>query len=131
MAAWVAVALSGCLTPFRSPPDVRYIRLSALPSANVLVEKVWLERRAGEPLVVTGYVMRRLEAEDTSRTHLEIVMLDSGGKVLRTDRAVFEPRQIPRRTRLPAATAQYRHALDPLPTGTAEVLVKAVDGSAP
>lgn len=126
MAAWVAVALSGCLTPFRSPPDVRYIRLSALPSANVLVEKVWLERRAGEPLVVTGYVMRRLEAEDTSRTHLEIVMLDSGGKVLRTDRAMFEPRQIPRRIRsFPIAV--YRHILDPLPADVAEISVRAVE----
>jgi hypothetical protein len=92
----------------------------------VLVDKVWLERRAGEPLVVTGYVMRRLEAEDTSRTHLEIVLLDGDGRVLRTDRATFEPKQIPRRIRSFPMGA-YRHVLDPLPAGVAEISVRAVD----
>ena len=131
MAAWVAVALSGCLTPFRAPADVAHLRLTAVDSPTVIVDKVWLERATGSPLTVTGHVIRRLGAEDTTRTRLEISLRDGDGRILRSDMVDFTPRKIPRRARLPAATAQYRHALDPLPNGTVEVLVKAVDGTAP
>lgn len=126
VAALAATCLAGCLTPFRAPPDVAHLRLSAVDSATVLVHKVWLERRAGEPLVVAGYVMRRIAAEDTTRTHLQIVILDAAGAVLRTDTAAFEPRQIPPPTPR-FRTATYRHPLDPLPATAAEISVRAVD----
>jgi hypothetical protein len=135
--AWIVLALAmvmtlaGCLTPFRAPPDVAHLRLTAADSPTVIVDKVWLERPAGSPLTVTGYVVRKLGAEDTTGTRLEISLRDGTGRVLRTDMVDFEPRQIPRRNRLPAATAQYRHPLDPLPAGTVEVSVRAVDRPSP
>jgi hypothetical protein len=131
LATAVVMALAGCLTPFRAPADVSHLRLTAIDSPTVIVDKVWLERAAGSPLMVTGYVVRKLGAEDTTGTRLEISLRDEAGRILRSDMVDFEPRQIPRRVRLPAATAQYRHSLDPLPAGTAEVSVKAVDGTPP
>lgn len=122
-----AVGLTGCATPFRAPPDVAHIKLERADSPLVRVEKIWLERKKG-PLVVTGFVVKRLETEDTTRTHLDVTLYDEAGRVLRTTIEHFEPRQIPRRYRRPD-DATYRVVLDPLPAATARIEVRAHEGS--
>lgn len=119
--------LAGCATPFRAPPDVAHIQLSRGDSPVVQVEKIWLERKNG-PLVVRGYVLKRLEAEDTTQTHLDVTLYDANGNVLRRSVEQFEPRQIPRRYRRPD-DASYRVVLDPLPTGTVRIEVSAHEGN--
>lgn len=121
--------IAGCATPFRAPPDVAHIQLTRGDSPVVLVEKIWLERKEG-PLVVRGYVLKRLEAEDTTRTHLDVTLYDASGNVLRRSVEHFEPRQIPRRYRRPDDAA-YRIVLDPLPAGTVRVDVSAHEGNHP
>lgn len=118
--------LAGCATPFRAPSDVAHIKLDRVDSLVVVVEKIWLERKKG-PLVVTGYILKRLEVEDTTQTHLDVTLYDSAGQVLRTSVEHFEPRQIPRRYRR-ADDAIYRVTLDPLPAGTARIEVRAHEG---
>jgi hypothetical protein len=93
----------------------------------VLVEKIWLERKSG-PLVVKGYVVKRLEARDTTQTHLDVTLFDAGGAVLRHTVEHFEPRQIPRRHRRPDY-ASYSVPLDPLPDGTVRIEVRAHEGN--
>jgi hypothetical protein len=124
--AFAAVALAGCATPFRAPPDVAHIRLERADSPVVVVEKIWLERKEG-PLVLKGYVLKRLEAEDTTRTHLDVTLYDAAGAVLRRTVEHFEPRQIPDRNRRPD-DATYRVVLDPLPSGTVRIEVRAHEG---
>lgn len=131
LTATAVIALSGCLTPFRSPADVRHVSLAAEDSANVIVNKIWLERPESGRLVVTGYVVRTLEADDTTGTHLVVSLYDADGKVLRSEVVNFEPRQIPRRSRPPGEVARYSLPLEPLPTGLAKITVKAVDKAAP
>lgn len=123
----VALALAGCATPFRAPPDVANIKLVRFDSPLVSVEKIWLERKHG-PLVVTGYVIKGLSTEDTTGTHLDVTLLDAGGQVLRSTVEHFEPRQIPNRTRQPDF-ATYRVQLDPLPPGTDRIEVRAHEGA--
>jgi hypothetical protein len=91
-----------------------------------VVSKIWLERKKG-PLVVTGYVIKRLEAKDTAQTHLDVTLYDATGQVLRRSVEHFEPRQIPRNHRR-ADSAAYRVALDPLPAGTVRIEVRAHEG---
>jgi len=122
----VGLLLAGCATPFRAPPDVAHIKLDRVDSPVVVVEKIWLERKKG-PLVVTGYIIKRLEVEDTTQTHLDVTLYDTAGQVLRTSVEHFEPRQIPRRYRRPD-DAIYRVILDPLPSGTARIEVRAHEG---
>jgi hypothetical protein len=122
-----AAGLAGCTTPFRAPSDVAHIKLDRVDSPLVRVEKIWLERKHG-PLVVTGYVLKRLETEDTTGTHLDVTLFDASGQVLRSTVEHFEPRQIPRRYRRPD-DATYRVPLDPLPTGTARIEVRAHEGN--
>lgn len=122
----VGLLLAGCATPFRAPPDVAHIKLDRVDSPVVVVEKIWLERKKG-PLVVTGYILKRLEVEDTTKTHLDVTLYDSAGQVLRTSVEHFEPRQIPRRYRRPD-DAIYRVILDPLPSGTTRIEVRAHEG---
>lgn len=124
-----AAALAGCATPFRSPPDVAQIELERADSPVVVVEKIWLERKQG-PLVVRGYVLKRLEATDTTQTHLDVTLFDANGRVLRTTVEHFEPRQIPRHHRRPDS-ASYSVVLDPLPTGVARINVTAHEGAHP
>lgn len=124
--AFAAVALAGCATPFRAPLDVAHIRLERADSPVVVVEKIWLERKEG-PLVLKGYVLKRLEAEDTTRTHLDVTLYDAAGAVLRRTVEHFEPRQIPDRNRRPD-DATYRVVLDPLPSGTVRIEVRAHEG---
>lgn len=121
------VGLTGCATPFRAPPDVAHIKLDRADSPVVVVEKIWLERKEG-PLVVKGYVVKRLEAEDTTQTHLDVTLYDSAGGVLRSTVEHFEPRQIIRRYRRPDY-ASYSVALDPLPSGTVRIEVRAHEGN--
>ncbi len=120
-------AFSGCVTPFRAPPNVAYIRLDLVDSPVVRVEKVWLERENGL-LVVRGYVIKRLGATDTSQTHLDVTLFDAEGRVLRRTVAHFEPRQIPRRHRW-ISSASYNVPLDPLPAGTTHIEVRAHEGN--
>lgn len=122
-----AVALAGCATPFRAPQDVAHIKLERVDSPVVVVEKIWLERK-GSPLVLKGYVLKRLEAEDTTRTHLDVTLYDATGTVLRRTVEHFEPRQIPRRHRR-LDYASYSITLDPLPSGTVRIEVRAHEGS--
>lgn len=119
--------LAGCATPFRAPPDVAHLTLDRVDSPLVRVEKIWLERKKG-PLVVTGYVLRRLDTEDTTGTHLDVTLFDASGRALRSTVEHFEPRQIPRRYRRPD-DATYRVSLDPLPAGTTRIEVRAHEGS--
>lgn len=121
------VGLTGCATPFRAPPDVAHIKLERADSPVVVVEKIWLERKKG-PLVVKGYVVKRLEAEDTTQTHLDVTLYDAAGAVLRHTVEHFEPRQIVRRYRRPDY-ASYSVSLDPLPGGTARIEVRAHEGN--
>ncbi len=119
--------LAGCATPFRAPPDVAHLKLERVDSPVVRVEKIWLERKQG-PLVVAGYVLKRLEATDTTQTHLDVTLYDATGRVLRSTVEHFEPRQIPRRYRRPDDAA-YRVPLDPLPEGTVRIEVRAHEGT--
>jgi len=122
------LALVGCVTPFRAPPDVSHIELRVADSSVVSVSKIWLERKkGGEPLVVRGYVNKSLEATDTTGTHLDVFLYDGAGRVLRQTVEQFEPRQIPRRRRMPDS-ASYRVGLEPLPAGTVRIEVRAHDG---
>ena len=124
--AVASAILAGSATPFRAPPDVAHLTLQRTNSPNVVVEKIWLERKQG-PLSVAGSVVKRLAVEDTTQTHLDGVLYDGGGQVLRSASDHFEPRQIPTRpTR--AGVAMYQVALDPLPPGTAVIEVRAHEG---
>ncbi len=120
--------LAGCATPFRPPADVAHVGLaiSDVDSKAVLLRKIWLERKDG-PLVVTGYAVKRLDAKDTTQTHLDVILSDATGQILRRTVEHFEPRQIPRRYRMPDS-ATYRVTLDPLPAGTAHIEVRAHEG---
>ncbi len=122
-----SAALAGCATPFRAPPDVAHIKLERADSPVVVVEKIWLERKKG-PLVVKGYVVKRLEAEDTTQTHLDVTLYNAAGAVLRSSVEHFEPRQIPRRYRRPD-DASYSVQLDPLPSETVRIEVRAHEGN--
>jgi hypothetical protein len=119
--------LAGCATPFRAPPDVAHLKLERVDSPVVRVEKIWLERKQG-PLVVVGYVLKRLEATDTTQTHLDVTLYDATGRVLRSTVEHFEPRQIPRRYRRPD-DAVYRMPIDPLPEGAVRIEVRAHEGT--
>ena len=123
----VLALLAGCATPFRAPPDVAHITLVRVGSPLVAVEKIWLERKAG-PLVVTGYVVERLAAADTSGTHLDVTLFDAAGRGLRATVEHFEPRQINSRFRR-HNDATYRVPLDPLPPGTVRIEVRAHEGA--
>lgn len=124
--AFIAVGLAGCATPFRAPADVAHIKLDRVDSPVVIVEKIWLERKDG-PLVVKGYVLKRLKVTDTTQTHLDVTLYDGAGQVLRTSIEHFEPRQIKRRYRGPSY-ASYHVVLDPLPIDTARIEVVAHEG---
>lgn len=121
--------LAGCATPFRAPADVADIKLERVDSPVVIVEKIWLERKNG-PLIVKGYVVKRLSADDTTETHLDVTLYDQTGRVLRSTLEHFEPRQIHRQGRWPGL-GTYRVVLDPIPAGTVRIEVRAHEGAHP
>ena len=65
---------TGCATSFRAPSDVAHLKLKRVSSPVVAFEKIWLERKKG-PLVVTGYVVKRLEAEGNEAKASDLAML--------------------------------------------------------
>lgn len=121
------IMLAGCATPFRAPSDVAHIKLERVDSPLVKVEKIWLERKDG-PLVVAGFVLKRLKTTDSMQTHLDVTLFNADGSVLRRTLEHFEPRQIPQRYRRPD-DATYRVDLDPLPAETVRIEVRAHEGS--
>lgn len=123
----VAPAGASLATPFRAPAEFAHVRLERADSGNVLVDKIWLERKAG-PLCVCGTVLQRLRGGDTDGTILEVALLDARGAVLRRFDAGFTPRHLERRLGRPAAGA-YRIEMGDLPAGTVAVRVQARDGA--
>jgi hypothetical protein len=96
-------------------------------SPVVMVTKIWLEKKQG-PLVVAGHVVKRLSANDTTQTHLDVTLYDATCQTLRHTVEHFEPRQIPRRHRMPDS-AEYNVPLAPLPSGTVRIEVRAHEGT--
>lgn len=117
--------MPGRATPFRPPADVAHLRLERQDSARIAVDKIWLERKE-QGLVVTGYVMSKLGVDDTTGSHLIVSLRDASGTELRSAPVDFAPRQIPPQRR-PAGVSLYRFSLDPLPSGTALIVVTARD----
>lgn len=122
-----ALALAGCALPGRPPPEVAHLQLERADSPTVMVSKIWLARENGA-LVAKGYVLKRPDATDTTRTRLDVTLSDETGRVLRRTVEHFEPRQIPHRYRAPDY-ASFRVPLDPLPAGTTRIAVRAHDGA--
>ena len=128
----VATLLGGCAfapwraTPFRPPSDVAHLQLERRDSEQVVVDKIWLERKK-DGLFVRGYVMAQLGVTDTTGSYLLVSLRDSQGAELRSMSVDFHPRQIPRQRRPSSGVAGYRAALDPLPAKTAIILVTARD----
>lgn len=122
------LSYSGCAIPSRPPPDVAHIALETADSPVVRVTKLWLERGKDRTLVIAGYVVRKIDAKDTTGTHLDVTLSAEDGRVLRESIEYFEPRQIPRRPRMPDSVT-FRFSLDPLPPGTARIVVRAHEGA--
>lgn len=125
-ATFALLSLAGCATPFRAPPDVAHVKLERADSPVVMVEKIWLERKNG-PLVVTGYVLKRMGATDTTQTHLDVTLFDATDHVLRKTTGPLDPPQIPRGRRM-HGHSRYRVTLDPLPPDTSRIEVRAHEG---
>ncbi len=125
-AALAVLGLAACATPFRAPASATHIKLERVHSPVILVEKIWLEQKHG-PLAVTGYVIRRLEADDTTKTHLDVTLFDSTGRVLRSTVEHFEPRQINDRFRR-HSDARYRVELQLPPAEISRIEVRAHEG---
>lgn len=119
------LGLSACAT--RTPPDVAHLQLATGDSSVVRVTKLWLERKEGR-LMVGGYAVRQIDAKDTTNTHLDLTLRAADGRVLREAVEHFEPRQIPRRPRMPDSVT-FRLPLDPLPTDTVRIEVRAHEGA--
>ena len=126
LAALALLGLAACATPFRAPASAAHIKLERVDSPVIIVEKIWLEQKQG-PLAVTGYVIRRLEANDTTKTHLDVTLFDSAGRVLRSTIEHFEPRQINDRFRR-HGDARYRVELQIPPAEIARIEVRAHEG---
>lgn len=83
-----ALLLAGCATPFRAPADVAHIVLERGDSSVVIVEKIWLERKQG-PLVVKGYVLKRLNVTDTTQTRSRTYGVRAFNVLRKSTRGVF------------------------------------------
>ena len=103
------------------------VRLVRIDSPLIAVEKIWLERKHG-PLILKGYVLKRLSADDTRLSHLDVILYGADGQVLRSTIENFEPRQIQRQGQRPGV-GSYRVVLDPLPADTVRIEVRAHEGT--
>lgn len=128
--AFVALVLAGCVTPFRSPSDLAHVQLAAVDSSIIDVQKIWLERNEGQ-LAVRGYVGRQKLGVDTARSHLDVTLFDKNDRVLRSSTVNFEPQSLERVHPRTGSYGSYRVVLDPLPSGTARIEVRAHEGPHP
>ena len=125
LTVFAAPACTNRVTPYHALADVAQIQLERADSRNVLVDQIWLERKAG-PLAVCGYVSKRLRGDDTVHTRLEVALLDSSGVVLRRTEGRFSPQRLVRHMNHPAL-GSYDIELGELPAGTTRILVRARD----
>lgn len=99
-AALIVAALPACAYLGKTPSDLAHIQLVSGDSPVVQISKIWIERD-GENLLLKGYVLRRHTASDTTKTHLQVTVYDQAGNTSVITPVNFEPRQIPRRWRMP------------------------------
>lgn len=125
--AAAALTLSACATPFRASADLASVSLEREDSPSVLVDKLWLEREGGG-WRVRGSVLKRLGAPDTPGTHLDVILYDRDGTVLRSTCEDFSPARLARRGKFPAF-GRYDVRLDALPAPVARITVRAHDGA--
>ena len=120
---------AGCVSTRRPPPDLAHVEIARVHSPLVEVSRAWFERKEG-CILVRGHVLRRPETKDTTRTHLDLAWLDANGTVLRTTTGHFEPRQIPRRPRMPDSS-DFTLAVDAWPSETRTLILRAHEGDHP
>lgn len=116
--------LSGCVVPFRTPPDLAHIRLSAVSSTQVGVDKLWLQRADDGSLHLHGYVIRRIRAEDTTTTHLDVLILDASGREIAREKVAFTPAQLPVRQRM-RGVGEFEVRINSIPASISQIEVRA------
>jgi hypothetical protein len=124
-----SLVLVGCSVPSYTSANGMQIKLDRVNSAAAIIEGIALNPD-NDQFVLTGSVMRKFGAKDTSQTHLAVTLFDAGGNVLSLLVTEFEPRQIPRGPKL-SGWSEFRVTLDPLPAGTARIEVRAYEGEPP
>lgn len=124
--AGAVLCLAGCsMGPL--PTDAAGVSTVAVSSASVEIHRPRLIVKNGG-LMLEAYALRQWKAETTADTHVDLVFLDSGGKILAAEMANFHPRSLPKTTRLPGPHA-YLLVPMRLPPGTRAVEVRAHDGA--
>ena len=118
--------LAGCVIPLVSHQEFPGIKVERENSPTVFIESARLQSSEGH-IILSGSVMRRLGVRDTSGTFLRVRLLDANDQVLREVKIWFEPREIPRGPKM-TGWSEFRSELGPLPPGTSQVKVLAVDG---
>lgn len=120
----VSLTLTGCVIPFRPPPEAVHIQLTRANNSQVVIDKMWFERSAAGGLRIRGYVVRRVSADDTSTTHLDAVFFDAEGKELARTTTAFAPAQLPQRHRL-RGVGEFEIPLSLMPPGTVRIEIHA------
>lgn len=124
----LSAALTGCVaSPEPLPYAAAKVSLVPVSSANVTVRNPVLQMNAGSLLLV-GFVVKVYEAETTENTHLDVVFLDGGRRMLGDRTTSFSPQRLITARRAPNRQGHYSVALEDLPPGTASIEVRAHDG---
>ena len=122
-----SLGFAGCMTPAPRPAEWVHLQLVTVDSNEIRLAKAWFEGRDGRMTIVGLVVRQPGGARDTTASHLDVTTLDAMGEVLHHSIEHFKPRQISTRLR-PKGHASFQIEIDPLPTATVVVKVRAHEG---
>jgi hypothetical protein len=120
------LGVAGCAS-YSVPAEAGGIRLTGLSSSTMEIHRPRFLHRDGT-LTLEAYVMREFKGAVTPDSHVDIVYLDNGGRVLAEERANVRPQNLPETSRPPRPHAYFVQVIKP-PTDTAAVAVRAHDVS--
>lgn len=90
LAATALLAFTACSTPWFAPSELSHVRVQTFDSSIVSIEPSWFYSD-GTVYYLTGYVRRKIGADDTLHTHVDVIFLDHDGEVIEEVTVGFSP----------------------------------------
>lgn len=122
----VVALLAGCAS-VPLPPEAAAIRVVPFSSAAIEVHRPRFLAGQGD-LELEVYVLRQRKAETTADSHLDLIFTDAQGRALKVDTSNFNPRSLPKTSRLPGPHAYVRVRIPEIPSGATALEVRGHDG---
>jgi len=124
----VGLLAGACTGPSTAQAGISPLEIRRTDSSILLIERAWFETGTDrQDLWLAGLVRRRLAAQNSTHSHVDLALRDVHGRILWSATTGFQPADIPAGPKPSHRQATYRQYLGKLPPEAATLEITAHD----